>query len=142
MGVSPLCRLLGVVAALAAIPPALAQSPPGDCTGVDFDVRNPLVVSRIVADAPRVHFVKSAWEDAACPSEQAACRAKAYLVPGDRVLTGRPSGPFTCVAYQSPRDRKQVWTSGWISSAQLAAVAPARAPRLSDWIGTWTHPGG
>src|SRR5207245_7445194 len=80
--------------------------------------------------------------DAACPSQAPACRAKAYLVPGDLVLTGAARGPFTCVAYQSPRDRKQNWTNGWFPSARLQAVAPARAPRVKDWTGTWTHAGG
>ena len=119
---------------------AVAQQP-GNCTGVGFDVKRPLVVSTVTAK-PRANFVKSAWEDAACPADSADCQRKAYLVPGDLVLTGAVLGPYTCVAYQSPRARKPDWTSGWMQSLALSPVAPMASPRLSDWIGTWSHPGG
>ena len=44
--------------------------------------------------------------------------------------------------YQSPQDTEQIWINGWFPSASLAAVAPLRAPRTADWMGTWSHPGG
>jgi hypothetical protein len=127
---------------LATVVPAAAESAPGDCTGIDFDRDKPIVVSKVDAKAPKAFYVKSAWEDAACPAETSACQRKAYLVPGDLVLTGRQNGLFTCIAYQSPRDRKQVWTNGWIRSERLTPVAPSPARRLADWAGTWAHAGG
>ncbi|MGC1622532.1 MAG: hypothetical protein WA759_06990 [Pseudolabrys sp.] len=51
-------------------------------------------------------------------------------------------GDFTCVDYQSPLATKQVWTIGWLPSAALTPVAPMLAPKTSDWVGTWYHPGG
>src|SRR5262245_8608413 len=68
--------------------PALADSDPNVCRGVDFDIKRPLVASRISA-RPHVNFVKGADDDAACPADNNACRKKAYLVPGDLVLTSR-----------------------------------------------------
>jgi hypothetical protein len=130
-----------VLLALAGAAPAFAESDPGDCVGVDYDAKRPLVVAKVIA-GPRAHFVKSHWEDAACPADTEACRAKAYLVPGDLALAGATRGSYTCVAYQSPRDKKQIWTSGWIATTALAPVARTPARKLSDWIGTWVHTGG
>ena len=120
---------------------AAQERKPNDCNGVDFDAKRPLTVSTVTAK-PRAYFVKSAWEDASCPADTEACQGKAYLVLGDLVLTGRTLGPYTCVAYQSPRDKKQVWTSGWMPATALAPVAPMASPKPSDWIGTWIHTGG
>lgn len=122
--------------------PALAEDAPGDCLGIHFDIARPLVVSRISSTTPRTFYVKSAWEDASCPSRAIACLRKAYLVSGDLVLTSKTNGAYTCVAYQSPHDRKQVWSNGWIPSSSLAPVAPAHAARLADWTGTWSRAGG
>lgn len=78
----------------------------------------------------------------ACPAHTAACQKKSYLVAGDLVLLGKTQGDFTCVDYQSPLATKQVWTIGWLPSAALTPVAPMLAPKTSDWVGTWYHPGG
>lgn len=136
-------RTLAAVLALACgvLIASAQESKPNDCNGVDFDAKRPLTVSTVTAK-PRAYFVKSAWEDASCPADTEACQRKAYLVPGDLVLTGRRLGPYACVAYQSPRDKKQVWTNGWMLATALAPVAAMASPKLSDWIGTWTHTGG
>ncbi|MGH6833999.1 MAG: hypothetical protein ACREC9_00275 [Methylocella sp.] len=118
------------------IAPSAAESNPKDCNGIDFDVKRPLVASKVTAK--RAYFVKNAGEDASCPAEDAACRDKAYLVQGDVALTGKTLGPYTCVSYQSPRDRKQIWTSGWMLSSALSPIAPNPSPKLRDWIGTWS----
>jgi hypothetical protein len=46
------------------------------------------------------------------------------------------------VSYQSAADRTQRWTVGWLPSASLTPVQPARAPGAADWIGRWIHAGG
>jgi hypothetical protein len=134
-------HVVAMLFVLAGVAPAAAESNPGDCNGVDFDAKQPIKISRIVT-APRAQFVKSRWEDASCPADTATCRGKAYLVPGDLALTGATLGSYTCVAYQSPRDKKQIWTSGWIATSALAPVERSPARKLSDWTGTWTHTGG
>ena len=91
---------------------ALAESDPNTCIGVDFDAKRPLTASRVTA-RPHVNFVKGSDDDAGCPAGTEACRKKAFVVPGDIVLTGRAQGAFTCVAYQSFHARKQDWTTGW-----------------------------
>jgi hypothetical protein len=67
---------------------------------------------------------------------------KAFVVPGDIVLTGRAQRAFTCVAYQSFRAREQNWTTGWMPTTSLTPIEPTRSPKITDWIGSWSHPGG
>jgi hypothetical protein len=129
-------------AILAAASPVKAQLAAGDCNGLDFDIGKPVTVAKVVSRTPKIHYVKNASENASCPAETDACRSDAYLVPGDLVLAGGLRAPYTCITYQSPQDTKQIWRNGWFPSASLAAVAPLRAPRTADWIGTWSHPGG
>ncbi len=122
--------------------PAAADEAPGDCLGIDFDVAHPVAIAKIIADRPRVYFVKSAAENAACPADADACLQQAYLIPGDLVLIGKTHGGFTCVSYQSAADRVQRWTNGWLSSAAMTPVVPAPAASRADWIGDWVHAGG
>jgi hypothetical protein len=89
-----------------------------------------------------VHFVKNKSDDAACPAERQACEQPGYLVPGDLLLVGKTRSAFSCVSYQSAADRTQRWTVGWLPSASLTPVQPARAPETADWIGRWIHAGG
>ena len=114
---------------------------PNVCLGAGFDAKRPLAVSRI-STRPHVYFIKGADDDKLCPSDKETCRKKAYLVPGDIVLNGRAQGAFTCVAYQSFHTRKQNWTTGWLPTSGLSLVAPMPSPKESDWIGSWSHPGG
>ena len=123
---------------------ALAYDPydPRNCIGIEWDDKRTLVVQKVTAK-PRVNFVKSPYDDDfkadTCPSDTAACRRKSYLVTGDLVLTGRTLGAFTCVSYQL---KKSIWAKGWLPSTALTPVAPMASPKISDWLGTWDHPGG
>jgi hypothetical protein len=113
---------------------------PANCNGADFDDKLAFTVSKVTAQ-PRVNFVKSPYDDdftaAACPTATKACRKKSYLVAGDLVLAGRTQGDFTCVSYQSPLAKKQIWANGWLPSAALTPVAPMASPKTPDWIGSW-----
>src|SRR5262249_44750950 len=104
-----------------------------------------LVVSKVIA-RPRINFLKSPYDDdfkaEGCPAATVACRKKSYLVTGDFVLDGKTRADFTCVTYQSPMGKKQIWATGWVPSAALTPIAPMLAPKTMDWIGKWYHPGG
>jgi hypothetical protein len=118
---------------------------PNNCTGVEWDDNRPVVVSMVTAH-PRINFIKSPYDDdfkaTACPAVALSCQKASYLVTGDLVLVGKTRGEFTCVDYQSPLAKQQVWINGWLPSAALTPVAPMSSPKASDWIGTWRHPGG
>jgi hypothetical protein len=118
---------------------------PHNCNGADWDDKRVVAVSKVIAK-PRVNFVKSPNDDdfkaENCPAETEACRKKSYLINSDLVLAGRVMGTFTCIPYQSPLAKKQIWATGWLPSAALAPVAPTPSPKASDWVGIWYHPGG
>src|ERR1700749_4452311 len=80
---------------------AAAEVKPGDCLGIDFDVSHPAPIAKLATDKPHVNFIKSSWEDAACPADGESCQQKSYLVPGDVVLVGKTNAAYTCVSYQS-----------------------------------------
>lgn len=122
--------------------PAAAYDPydPANCNGVGWDDKRTLVVSAVTAK-PRVYFVKSPYDDdfkaETCPSATDACRKKSHLITGDLVLTGDTRGEFTCISYHSPLSAKRIWVHAWLPSAALTPVAPMRAPKTKDWVGTW-----
>src|SRR4029077_17635017 len=113
--------------AAALLLPLIALSPPaeekaGNCLGLGVDVTHPVTIPKIIADRPRVHFIKSALDDAACPAERDTCAQPSYLIPGDLVLVGKTRAAYSCVSYQSAADRTQRWTVGWLPSASLTPV--------------------
>jgi hypothetical protein len=118
---------------------------PKNCNGVDWDNKSPWLVAKVTAK-PRVNFVKSPYDDdfkaESCPAETDACRKKSYLVTDDLVFVGKTDGAFTCISYQSPLAKKQIWATGWLPSAALTPVARMSPTKASDWIGSWYHPGG
>ena len=118
---------------------------PTNCIGVDWNDKQTMVVSKVTG-APRVNFVKNPYDDdfkaESCPAATEACRKKSYLVNGDVVLAGRTKGDFTCVSYRSPTAKQHRWARGWMPTAALEPVEPMPAPKETDWIGTWSHPGG
>jgi hypothetical protein len=145
MRATALC-LLPLATLLSAAPAsAYDAEDPKNCNGVDWDNKSPWVVARVAAK-PRVFFVKSPYDDdfkaESCPSLTAACRKTSYLVTGDLVFVGKTDGPFTCINYESPLAKKQIWATGWLPSAALSPVARMSPTKASDWIGTWYHPGG
>ncbi len=127
--------------------PALAYdaNDPHNCNGVEWNDKRAQIVARVIAK-PRINFVKSPYDDdftaSACPNETDACRLKSYLVPGDLVLVGPTQDAFTCVVFQSPVSKNKTWSKGWLPTSSLQPVAPMPHPKISDWLGTWSHPGG
>src|SRR5262249_62027455 len=86
-------RFLGLALLVLAAAPALAEEQDGDCTGIGFDSKTPVMVAKVAAGSPKVFYVRSAWEEASCPAETEACRRKAWLVPGGLVVPRRTSRP-------------------------------------------------
>jgi hypothetical protein len=127
-----------------AVTPCRAQNAevPGDCLGIDFDPGHPVTIAKIIANQPRVHFLKNVSDQASCPATTDACQQNAYLIPGDLVLVGKTDGAFSCISYESAEAHKVSWTNGWLPTASMTPVMPAPAPSRSDWIGTWVHSAG
>lgn len=126
---------LALTIGLCLVPLAIAaEENAADCYALDYDKNAPIGLARVGGSAPKVHFSKNAADDKICPAATPNCERKAYLRPGDVVLTGRVSGAFTCVSYVSAQEKE---TSGWIATSVLEPRLPLSSPSASDWIGTW-----
>jgi hypothetical protein len=140
-----ICVLLLTTLLTAGSASAYDPEDPKNCNGVGWDDKSAWLVARVTAK-PRVNFVKSPYDDDfkadSCPAETAVCRKNSYLVTDDLVFVGATQGVFTCINYQSPLAKKQIWATGWLPSAALTPVARMSPTKASDWIGKWYHPGG
>jgi hypothetical protein len=83
------------------------------------------------AAGDKVHFHGD--DNERCPDD-AACRLKTYVIPGNEVIVSRTSGKFACSWFQP---RKGSETVGWIETERLAWQADTRAPDMRDWQGEW-----
>ncbi len=84
------------------------------------------------AKGSRAYFYN---DDEGCPGPAAKCRQKAYLIPGDEVVTSRRFGDWVCAWYQPARGSETV---GWLPADGLEAapVSAGYAP-LTAWLGAW-----
>ena len=71
-----------------------------------------------------------------CPSAEAKCRTKSYLIPGDQVVVSRRYGSWMCSWYQP---RKGSETVGWLPVESLVISKQAASPALEKWIGQWKN---
>ncbi len=83
------------------------------------------------AKGSRVHF---SGDEEGCPGASAKCRLKAYLVPGNEVLTSRAFGDWVCAWFQPARGSETV---GWLPADRLSVSGPAARPPLASWLGAW-----
>jgi hypothetical protein len=72
-----------------------------------------------------------------CPDKGAACPARGYVIPGDKVLTSKVHGAYTCAFYPS----RGGGTAGWVETARLRPLPVEPAPRAEAWIGQWSSEG-
>ena len=85
------------------------------------------------AKGARTHFYS---DDENCPSADAKCRLKSYVVPGDQVLVSRQYGSWVCSWYQP---RKGHETVGWLPAESLSIYEPDARPGLAEWLGLWNY---
>jgi hypothetical protein len=80
----------------------------------------------------KVNFIANESEKSGCPSADAKCQEKAFVVSQNLVLFDSSSVKtgFICAAYVNARGRE---TDGWLPVSALKAVAPP-AP---NWFGKW-----
>ncbi|SNS57219.1 MULTISPECIES: hypothetical protein [unclassified Azospirillum] len=78
---------------------------------------------------PRLHFQRV---EAGCPGSD-TCKAKAYLVPGDKVILDDTGETWICAYFQGPKRG----TFGWLPRTALAIEDKPPVPRKQDWVGRW-----
>ncbi len=80
----------------------------------------------------RAYFIQGA-EKAGCPSNGAACRAHAYVVPNDTVVVTKVVGGYACAVLTNS---KGTTTENWLPASALRMLAPTQ-PVSADWLGHW-----
>jgi hypothetical protein len=107
-----------------------------DCsTAISLTDGTPLGLATVVGWAPRVFFIKGAAEEKGCPAETDECRWRAFIVPGDRVLTAQRSDGFVCASFVS---KKGLETAGWLPASALKDLPPpSPTVGIEAWVGAW-----
>jgi hypothetical protein len=108
-----------------------AQPPPPDapfsCDGDDATTPQTTAMAEIQGHG-RVYFVRGSG---GCPDAGPSCAEKAYVIPGNKVLTGRPSGEYVCAFYPN----RHGGSSGWLPRERLKATTSTSS--LGAWTGHW-----
>lgn len=81
----------------------------------------------------RIHFFN---DDDGCPSADAKCRMRSYLITGNQVLVSRRYGSWICSWYQP---RKGSETVGWLPVESLVISEHPASLALEKWIGRWKY---
>lgn len=126
-------RRLSLAIALLAATPALAQDDAWCRNGL-FPAEPPFGVADVTGKG-RLWF----HDDAdGCPDKgEGACRARAYVLPGDALVIGRARGQYTCAFYPS----RGGGTAGWVETVRLRPRDIEPEPSAAAWSGTWTSAG-
>jgi hypothetical protein len=83
-----------------------------------------------IVGAPRT-YLRS--DIAPCPDDSAACRGRVYVVPGDTVITGVPSGAYVCAFFPG----RNGGSAGYVLQSEIVEQPPAASLPLAAWVGTW-----
>ncbi len=93
-----------------------------------------LALARVVTKEAKLYYVSGPRKGTPeCPSAANACRLKAYLVPGDEVLTNATDDPYVCARFKTQSFNE---TIGLLPRASLQIVLPEQVS-IQKWDGTW-----
>jgi len=106
-----------------------------DAAGADCSLSEKNVaLARVVTKEAKLYFVSGNRKQAPeCPSDANACRLKAYLVPGDEILTNVTDDPYICARFKS---QSFIGTIGYLPRAALEFVR-SENQSIGSWDGTW-----
>jgi hypothetical protein len=122
--------LAAVVLTFAPATPLLAQVDDGMCRNGMFAEENDAFGLARVAGLGKSRF----YQDMdGCPAKAARCLTPAYVLTGDRVVTGRSKGDFVCTYFPN----NVGGTAGWMPRSRLVALPIDPKPPLIRWLGTW-----
>lgn len=71
-------------------------------------------------------------DDEGCPYDEARCRMKSYVIPGNELLVNQVSNGWACVWYNGQYSE----SVGWMKVQDLA-LNPVRPSDMTDWTGRW-----
>jgi hypothetical protein len=120
-------RLLFILFAFAY---AAHAAEPEPCRNGIFPAQQTIFGLASVVGAPRT-YLRS--DIPPCPDESVACRGRAYVAPGDTVITGVATSAYVCAFFAGPAGG----SAGYVRRDEIAAVSTTQAPWLAAWTGTW-----
>lgn len=126
-------RLLAAILSLTLANAAAVHAAPEDlsCRNGDFPTGQQSFGLAKVSGTGRLNFL---GDMDGCPSEEARCRQRAYVVEGDVLLTGRSHGRYVCVFFAN----RGGGDAGWAPRERLAPMPVPSSPLLSAWVGRWS----
>lgn len=70
-----------------------------------------------------------------CPDDSIACRGRAYVVPGNTMVTGTTSGSYVCAFFPN----RNGGSAGYVRQDEIAPQPVAANPPLATWAGKWRN---
>jgi len=126
--------LFGIMLGAIATPALGAETDDGFCRNGGFPAENSNFGLAIITGKGRVYFLE---DMGGCPNSDRRCRRGYYVVPGDRVITGRTNGQYVCAYFPN----KGGGTAGWVDKLRLRPLAVRSNPAQSFWLGRWSQEG-
>lgn len=119
-----------VLAALALAATAAQAADKLDCDGPGYEKGMANLVLGTVQGG-KVNFIANQSDKPKCPSADASCKRKGYLVEGDQVVVDKDGGTngYVCVAYIGAKGAE---SDGWMPAANVKIM-----PAVVNWAGTW-----
>ena len=124
--------LFGFVVVAAA--PASAAADQGDCRNGGFSSENTAFGLATVKGEGRVYLL---YDTEGCPSALLQCKNRGYVLPGDRLVTGRTIGDYVCAYFPN----RGGGSAGWVDQSRLHPLDVNRRPPPSSWLGRWSDEG-
>jgi hypothetical protein len=127
---------LAFILALMVAAPASAAIDDGTCRNGGFPTENTDFGLAAIKGTGRAYLL---YDMEGCPNSSPQCKksGEGYVVPGNRVVTGRTNGRYVCAYYPS----RGGGSAGWVEKSRLRALATDSSPPPSSWLGRWSDEG-
>jgi hypothetical protein len=129
-------QYLFVMLALGLAAPASAEDDDGTCRNGGFPMENAKFGVAVVKGAGRAYLL---YDMDGCPAISTRCQkvGEGYILPGDKVATGRAMGDYVCAYYPS----RDGGSAGWVEKSRLRPLPIEAKPLPSTWLGAWSDEG-
>jgi hypothetical protein len=126
------CAILLFGLALMAAAPALAATDDGRCANGGFPRENADFGLATINGLGRARLLV---DITGCPKSATWCEH--YVLPGNRVVTGRTMDDYVCVYFPN----RVGGSAGWVNKSRLRLSATVSSPPASSWLGRWSDEG-
>ena len=125
------CAILLFGFAIIVATPTSAATDEGDCRNGGFPRENNDFGLAVIKGEGRAYLLA---DMDGCPNASPECKKWGYVLPGNKVVTGRAKGDYVCAYYPNKRGG----SAGWVDRSRLGILAIDRQPPPSSWLGNWS----